>query len=250
MMTKDSLQNSVEADPLPGSMEELLKYAAAEEAAEEKNRKLEEARKSKDEAAAAEEEGKEEHHHGRPGTYDYCGTSSCGSLRIPLTAESHGSYASSPSKPSTDSHPLHYLRMPMTEGGCDVSKESAREKGLKDELHRRKYLFGFADKETPHAENDRSTPTAKTATSLPDLITSKSFTSMNTNKNNEMTIFMNSNDNNNRINSKKNKSKLRGKKLDIIINNSEYSNCRPPVVSIDVSEMPELKMTRPPPRKI
>ncbi len=82
----------------------------------------------------------------QPGTYAYCGTSNCGSLRFPDQPCDHGEYGIL----SEDQKMSLSLKLPITDGDdtnmiMPVSKISAREKGLRDLLAYRKGKAGLSE---------------------------------------------------------------------------------------------------------
>ena len=200
---------------------------------------------------------------GRPGTYNFCGPSSCGSLRLPHNDEEHsryhGEYAKSPNKADT-SDPLNFIKIPMSEGACDLSKESARDQSLKDVLLHRKVIYGFAEKIKPDENNG-----------IKDLLSpsrsSNNNVEMNSMKNNTMSPIgrMSSDKSLPELTMPRNSSALKtpiglksrsqrkqrdgnssDKKKKKSSSVPDYADSYP--VIIDVSDMPELSMTRPPPR--
>lgn len=172
----------------------------------------------------------------KPGTYEACGVSTCGSLRIPGTC-THGEFSGS--NPNAESKKLELCKLARTGDKCEISKESARDPALRKEIQRRKELAHMAEDERqsrvrslPPVEDSRhrqqgspSSHRSRSSSFQRTTFTHKTDMTLD----DTMPLWIDPSP-------KKKPAKKRPQ--------------RAPIPSIDVSELPELMSTRPPPRPI
>lgn len=162
------------------------------------------------------------------GTYEACGTTTCGSLRHRDTPSSHGAYA----KAETDEKAaleLDFTKMArLNDNALELSQESARDPELRAEVQRRKVYYGFAPEDSLPAPSPKKRSTRTSSSVSPSRTPGSSRQG--------------------RRGSKKKEEPSMSKTASYSI----WKSSTPPLPSIraiDVNDFPELLATRPPPRK-
>lgn len=203
----------------------------------------------------------------RPGTHAHCGVTTCGSLRLSESVHLH-THGRLDSSASTDM----LAGLVVSEGDCDVSKDSARDDTLKNELLKRKFVYGYAKnlapKSAPSAEmvgpevcsstvksasNSCSLPSLGTSTSGKDFYLAKAAgggprlegkLSSNCGTGREGRSLKDKNRHAQTYGGKINDNRLASVSP---VSSAKGGGAPAGLKTIDISDLPELFMTRPPP---
>lgn len=174
---------------------------------------------------------------GGHGTFEACGPTSCGSLRLP-SSQYHGEY-----RDLDHSHQeMELLKLPVAEDGLmDVSKLSARDPELRERLEMRKANEGFTEKKKFNPYNDPRirTPSSSLSMSMSQHQHQHQHTSL-------PPMFQSISAPNTPVSKGKKKTGSHGQSRPPQHSKST-TIITSPMKAIDTDQIPELLMTRPPP---